>query len=147
MGAVQHKYLEAFLSVHIHRLLSPLPAWADDAGFLHRLWSAAKVGGSPAGGEGSSNELWEAGYRGPWEARESPEKGSGCVCVCVCVDALGQTLTARQNSTAPAELQSSDTWSHTETLLTYASMHTLVVMSRWVSGCLAYRVGLSLVCF
>lgn len=40
--------------------------------------------------------------------RESPEKGPARnVCVFVCV--LGQTLTARQNRTGPAELQSSDT--------------------------------------
>jgi len=66
-----------------------------------------------------------------------------CVCVFVCV--LGQTLTARQNRTSPAELQSSDTWSHTETLLTYASVHTLVVMmslrllvgiQHWLNSCM-----------
>lgn len=79
---------------------------------------------------------------------ESHQKRARVVCVLVCV--LGQTLTARQNRAAPAELQSSDTWSRTETLLTYASdhMHTLVVMSRWVSGCLlAYSFGSVLVCF
>lgn len=94
--AVQHKYLEAFLSVHTRRPLSPLPAWAD--GFLLLLWSAAKVGGSSAGGEGSSNELWEAGYGGPREARESPEKGSGCVCVCVCSGSNTDSQTEQNSS-------------------------------------------------
>lgn len=86
--------------------------------------------------------------RQPMGGRESHQKRAWVVCVFVCV--LGQTLTASQNRTGPAELQSSDTWSHTETLLTYASvhMHTLVVMSWWVSGCLlAYSIGSILVCF
>lgn len=69
----------------------PRLASADAAGFLLGLWSVAKVGGNPTGGEGSSNKLWETGYRGQREPGEAPKLGPSCGRVCVYKDALGRT--------------------------------------------------------
>lgn len=142
--AVQHKYLEAFLSVHTRRLLSPLPAWAD--GFLLRLWSVAKVGGSSAGGEGSSNKLWEAGYGGPLEARESPEKGSGCGCVCVCAGSNTDSQTEQSSSCWASvirhmiphrDLINICQWSHAHACRhVRMSLRLLVGIQHWLSSCL-----------